>query len=393
MKEKTFYHLLMEFNENPTKAKRKLDDKRFTSLERKIVQGHLLLRDNKNKDVVELLANQPSSELFFVESQRLLLLSCAYNNLGQLVKAEINILKSIEIVQNLDTPYFIFLGWFNYFWICSNLNKLQGMEVCIQKMLELSLDSKKEQARVFRCQFCFYQMSNRLKEAEVSMKLLEKIKNSLSESEIVFYLTDKFMFYVQTEKFDKAAQVLEEMKKNRKFSLSENFQFMRTLLKHIMSDTVIYAYDEDFKNTSILLWQIKVIQSLESREQDIAASYWNKLASEYPDVYKPDFVYNGTKCLFSICLEKHKSKEPLNSYDFQDGLTKIEKLKIIFSKEKNPISATNIFEIIWDRSCDTKDDLLKLSKLIYRLKVECPEIQIEYKKGTYKAIVATQVAS
>lgn len=393
MKEKTFYNILLSFNENPAKAKKKLDDKRLTLVEKKIVQGHLLLRDNKNSEVINLLLTQTPSELLFVESQRLLLLGCAYNNLSQFVQAQEYIIKSIEIVQNLNAPYFHFLGWFNYFWICANLNKLEEMSLSIETLSKLPISSKREQVRVLRCQFCFYQMSGRINEAELCMRSIDKVKEGLSESETIFYLIDKFMFYIQIEKFEFAMSTLEEMKKNRKFSLSENYQFMKLLLNNLVSGSVIYAYDADFKDAPVLLHQIRVIQALEARDNEQAKYFWDKLTHEFPGLYLDNFKYNGEKCLFSLCLDKHYTKMPSHtSFNFEEGLTKLDKLKIIFEREQNPISASNLFELIWGRSCESKDDLLKISKLIYRLKAE-GEIQVEYKKGTYKVVSSSKIAS
>ena len=387
MKEKTFYKLLLEYNENPTRAKSFLSDNRFTLHEKKIVQGHLLLRDKKNQEVVELLSPLAPSDLKFVESQRLMLLGCAYNNLSSFEFAHSSLLSSLKIVQSLEVPYFKFLSLYNLFWIYANLDEIKPMEETLKKLKAFLDNGEKEYIRIQRCKLCFYEMSGKLEEAKKTLEEIETSGIALSESDMIYFLTDKFKLMVQIEDLEQAKSVLVEMKKYRKFQLSENYMYMKKLLVHLMENSPIYAYHDEFKDCSLLYHQIKCIQNLEERNIPEAQAEWLKLKNIAKNTYGSEFKYKGSKCLFSLCLAKHIGQIAKPDFQLLKSGSKLEKLIHIMVQSQGAISAALLYELIWEENVEEKEDLKKVSRLVFRANTE-NELNIVYHKGSYQLILA-----
>lgn len=384
MKEKTFHKTLYEIFLNPKKAKKCFADKRLTKTEKNIIEAFLMIRDNQNLQAIQLLEGTVPSELMFVESQRLYVLGIAANNISQYQQAEKQIFASIEILKKLDQHYFHFVCYFALFWIYDNLNETQRMEKMLNEMQKIPVENDYQARRLLRCQFTYYQKVQDDKSALMTMKKLEAARDQFSESDCISYLIDKFVFMVQSEDLKSAYAVLEEMKNYRKYQLSENFQFMKKLLDHLTKNDPIYAYDKDFKEVPFLFHQIKVIQSLEENNFMLANQHWAALHEISPKSFKENFTYIGGKCLFSLCLEKHKQK--LNSpveLPIDQNLPKLDILIKLLSSSPIPLSAGFLFESIWGRLPEDKEDLMKISRLISRAKTE-NNIKIEARKGTYQ---------
>src|SRR5690606_28766605 len=117
--EKTFHRALLEFNNHPEKMKRYLNDKRMTILEKNIINAYLLIRKNKNKDVIQIFTKKNDEGSAFVESQKHYVLGSAYNNLCQFTQAQIhfkNAIKLLEACPNVSSR-FNYVASFNLFWV------------------------------------------------------------------------------------------------------------------------------------------------------------------------------------------------------------------------------------------------------------------------------------
>ncbi len=387
MKEKAFYQFLLGFSSNPERMKHALEDKRLTKTEKLIIDGYLKIRNNQNIEVIELMKSSVPSPLKFVESQRLLLLGSASNNRSNLKEAESYLHASIEILNNLKAPYFSFFANFTLFWIYANLNQKEQMRLVLNVMEAIPLEGMHQEMRLLRCQFCYYQISENYEQAQLVMEEIEERKHELSESDIISFCVDKFSYLIQIEKFHEAYQVLSEMKKYRKFNLNENYNFMKKLLDHIVKDSPIYAYEEEFEKIPLLLNQIKLIQALEEKKIDEAKYYWKLLSASSPSTYGENFHYAGTKCLFSICLNKNIEKiVDRSSLKINSGPTKFDSLVSILIENKAPVPAPIIFEILWGVPPKDKEDLKKVSRLVSRAKKE-KNLNIVFRKGTYELIV------
>ena len=50
-----------------------------------------------------------------------------------------------------------------------------------------------------------------------------------------------------------------------------------------------------------------VLKALQEGNKTEAQSFWDKLHSETPEAFGPNFKYNAEVCVFSLCLEKQLS--------------------------------------------------------------------------------------
>jgi hypothetical protein len=386
VKQKTFYKTFLEINQNPKKTKQILLDKRLTSTEKKILEGYFLIRDNRNNEALVLLKGLTPSEFEFVEAQRKLFIGVSLNNLSHFSEAEESICEALTIFTKIKSNYFIFLGHFNLYFIYFNTRQLEKMKDTILAMETIPLETDLQEIRKLRCIFNYYSEINDSEKALAILKLLEPRKIAMPESDAISHLVFEFMFYSKDERFDECGRILTEMKKFRKFHLSENFNYMKKLLDHLTHDGPLYAYQEEFSGVPILFHQIKVIQALEEKNLDLARTHWNILKTLHPNMFSDNFIYIGTKCLFSICLEKHHQKleDPIQ-FKSEAPMTKIDKLVLLLTKAKAPLPSAYIYEMLWGELPNTKDDMIKLGRLIYRAKLE-RKINIQFRKGTYRLI-------
>lgn len=383
MKCKTFDRFLREMNQAPQKLNQWLEDKRLTQLEKKIILGHSYIRNNQNQKVIEELSIIPDSEIEFVNAHKYLLLGIASNNLSHFKEAQQYLASATESMETLELHYYSFVSTFNQFMLFSNLRNHNGMKDVITKMRLIPLETKMQELRLLRCEFIYADETDQNELAFKHLKEIHRFKIDMVESDLISHLVAEFMFYIKLENFELAKATLTSMKAHRKFQLSENYNFMKKLLDHYMENAPIYAYDEDFKKTPMLLYQLKVIQALESRELDEAQKYWNELQNIMPSVYVNNFEYKDTKCLFSLCLEKHKIKKVKTaSVTKSDDQYKIPKLIALLKSSNVPLSKGHLFELLWGEPPQDKEELQRLTRLVYKAR-QSGQLDIQSRKGTY----------
>ncbi len=224
-------------------------------LEKKIIIDHSLIRNNQNSKVIEEIENISEGEIDFVNAHQNLLLGIACNNLSLFNKAEIYLEKSTQTLRDLELHYYAFISLFNQFMLYSNMRDYSEMSKALKRMKEIPLDSRMLEIRLMRCEFIFANEMNHNKEAEIYLNRIEQIKHEMVESDLIAHLVTEFMFYIKLERLTEARETLSAMKSFRKFHLSENYNFMKKLLDHLMDNSPIYAYDHDFKNTPFLFYQ------------------------------------------------------------------------------------------------------------------------------------------
>lgn len=382
MKQKAFYQILQDIRQSPNKANRYLLDRRLTDLERKIIEAHLLIRKNQNEEVLKLLQDKKKSEMTFVESQRLLVLGLASINLSRFMEARDYIEQSISLIRACEAPYSLSSALFNLFLVYFCISDLEEMDSVIKKLEQRPNHSLIEEIRLLRCKFMY---SIALKDTQACTEMLAKIapyKPQMVESDLSSHLVIEFYFFIQLEDFQRAYETIDQLKKQRTFYLSENFKFMKTLLDNLTKDSPLYAYEKDFQSTPLLLYQIKVIQALEINDLISADIYWKKLQQIVPSAYSENFQYLGQKCLFSLCLDKHRPSKKQVHFLPTDSVSKIDKLYAILQEADRPLSKEVIYELIWDEPIQNKSDLSKLTQLAAALRAR-KNIEIISKKGTY----------
>lgn len=384
MKEKTFYKILMEFT-LIEKTKRSLADRRLTKIEKLIIEGHLNIRKNLNQEVLNTFSESSPSELPFVESQRQLLLGSALNNLSRFTEAEKHMLQSLKLLASVEAPYFEFYAHHTLFTIYDNLQQPKMMLKTIEAMKPL-VKSKRQEAQLLICEFCYEQQVGHFDKAELLLEQINTRMSDLVEADIVRQLVNKFIFVVMMRDLKQANAVLIELKQFRNYQLTENYNFMKKMLDHLIDGAPLYVYDHQFQNVPVLLHQLKVIQSLEEKNLDLARSHWEKLKVISPSTYGKAFEYYGSTCLFSLGLEKHAT-HATSSIEILTpaGETKLDQLYSILQMAHAPTHASMIYELLWGEMPEEKEDMKKVSRLISRLKSE-KNLTIEFRKGAYTLV-------
>lgn len=382
MQQKTFYKTLVEFNSNPAKAKQCLSDKRLTLTEKKILECYLFIRNNENQLALQLMKQLSPSDLPFVEGQRKFLMALSLNNLSFFSEAEKMIKESLKISDQFDAPYFLFAGNFLLFTIYSNQGRSDLMKQTLDLLETIPVVLNIQKIRLLRCRFDYFSITDASR-AKETLKEIETVKIEMSEGDIISHLVCEFMFFVQCDELSHCEKVLNEMKKYRKFHLTENFKFMKKLLAHLQANAPVYFYENDFKATPLLSLQLKLIHFFEEQNIPGAEKTWQELNQLSPESYLPGFHYVGRKCLFSLCLEKHHSKSKMEAviHSIED-LSKLDLLLKLLSTSESPLTKGSIYEHLWDEPLQFKDDLKKLTRLISRARSE-RGIDIKSRKGTY----------
>ncbi len=381
--EKTFAQVLIEFNTYPHKVKAFLADNRLSAAEKNILQAHLNIRDNKNEEVISALLHLSSGTSNFIEAQRLMILGSAFNNLTKFDDAKTNLEKAIALFEKCNATYFVFHASFTLFWIFANLEDIKSMKIEFDRMGSINPQDGKQALKFLRSKFCFFQLSGLEIEAKDVLMKIDQHFFSMNEDDKTRHLIDKFIFFIQINDLLGAKEILESSKKFRKFSLSENYNYMKKMLDHLILNTPLYAYEKDFKGTPMLFDQIKCIQMLEENNIEGAREIWGRLSKSSPELYKEFLVYNGKRSLFSLCLEKHHPQQSFFRLDPQKEYpSKLDALVDHLFKANGPIRAAHLFELVWGEPAEAKEDLIKVSRLVYRAKVD-RKIDIEYRKGTY----------
>ena len=386
MKEKTFYKILIEFTTSIEKTKRSLADRRMTQTEKLIIEGHLNIRKNLNLEVLKIFSETSPSELPFVESQRQLLIGSALNNLSRFTEAEKHILESLRILKSVEAPFFEFYSYHLLFTIYDNLHQPALMFKTIQAMAPLE-KTKRQEAQFLICEFCYEQVAGNFEQANIYLSEINKRLNDLTEGDIVHQLVNEFSFHVILSDLKSASDILGKLKTYRNYQLTENYNFMKKMLDHLIDGSPLYVYDHQFQEVPVLLHQLKVIQSLEEKNEILARTHWEKLKEISPKTYGDTFEYRGAQCLFSLGLKKH---EPQKEMIIVKGETKIDQLYSILVNATSPVHGSLIYELLWGAHPTEKEDLKKVSRLISRLKSE-KNLTVEFRKGAY-ALVAQKTS-
>lgn len=382
MKCKAFDQILKELNERPAKLEKWLEDHRLTGLEKKILIGHSWIRNNLNQKVLDEIPLLAPSELSFIEAHRALLIGIASNNLSHFDQARAQLQNATKIFADLDLHYYHFLARFNLFIIASNQGQIGEMEEHLKVMRALPLEGDLQKYRLTRSEFIF---ADETEENELAWNWLlevDRIKANLPESDRISHLVSEFMFLVRQSELMKAKAVLEQMKVHRKFQLSENYNYMKKLLDHLTEDTPIYAYATDFQEVPLLYHQLQFIQSLQAAEIEVAKGHWESLKAISPAHYGEAFEYLGSQCLFSLALKKHFAHEGPSTPSLEAPETKLEQLISVLETNPAGLKKAHLYELLWGETPETKDDLKRLARLVYKARQK-HQIEIKTRKGCY----------
>lgn len=389
IKAKTFIHALSLFSTKPKKSKRFLEDKRLTQAEKTILRGYFLLRDSKFKEIKTLLDNISEITDPVVQSQFHLLSGIVHNNMNDFKTAQIEINRSLEFLHCKELKYFEFVARLNLFIVNYNIKNVVEMKKQLEFMKEFNSKDVKDKIRLLSCEYLYLLFVEKLEEAGKVLDSLDGLKSKMTESDIVPHLLQKFDYSIKMKDFSRAKSILAEMKKNRKFALSENYRYIKKMLEHYTDHKPLYFQDHEFEKQPILLYRIKVIQLMEERKLEEAAIWWNKLAELYPESFKENFQYSGPVNIFSLCFKLHQGAIQENIFEIDESLDKTEVVIELLEKAQGPVSREVLFKLLWKREPKDKEDYVRLSRKIYRLKIQ-RNLNIEYRKGCYQLTSSTK---
>ncbi len=100
-----------------------------------------------------------------------------------------------------------------------------------------------------------------------------------------------------------------------------------------------------------------------------------------PEIYKDNFEYQDTQCLFSLCLEKNRVVQKIPSA-LQDDHFKLDKLVSLLKDAKAPMAKAHLYEILWGEPPQDKVALQRLTRLVYKAR-HLKNLDIQTRKGTY----------
>ncbi len=212
--------------------------------------------------MIDLFCVETQAANEYVQSQRRLLLGMAYNNLSQFTKAKQMYSAAAQGFTQKFSTHFYFISRINLFWVHYNQKNRHKMELELAEIQKCSIDSEGEALRVLSCKLSFSLSIENFDACDETILEIENKSSSMSEAFKINFLIDKFNLELKRSNFELCQQYLHDMKKYRKYYLTSNYNFMKTLLDHYLKNTPIYVNDRDFKDSPYLLLQLKVIQKL-----------------------------------------------------------------------------------------------------------------------------------
>jgi len=385
--EKTFLLALMTIHKDAPRTKTFLEDKRLTQMEREILRCWLLLRDNQCLEIFSILEKMSDSQSSLVLSQKYLIWGIALNNHGHFETSVAKIERALEELDNFKLPDHLFIACYNLFISNYNLHSKNGMSKSLMLLERLPVESPGQKISLWQCQLLFALAQGDQTLALQSIEKLEIARSEMSEPVVISYLVSKFRFEISCEEFSQAKATLIDMKKHRKFALTGNYQFMKSLLDYMMEDAALYVYKKNFDNCLYLYWQLKVIESFQRNDAQEAQTHWQELQKIHPQLYLANFEYQGEKSLFSLALKRVRQvgeiKDPLvitKSFN-----SKEEHLLSLLKAAKTPLAGAFIFKTIWNVDQVDFADYDKLKKLVSRVRAK-HGIEIQFKKGCYSLV-------
>lgn len=382
MHPKTYYQFLLDFNSNPGKAKESFLDKRLTQTEKKIIEGFFYIRNNQNEEAEALIKSLPPSGIPFVESHKHVIHGIALNNMARFKEAEECLLKSLPGLKELNAHFFVSMAYFNLYLIYANTGQKVQMKAALDELAAVPIEIELQKMRILRCQFDYYAEINDFEQAQNILAQLNPLKDSMPESDIVSHLVCEFIYYIKIEDFSACEKVLGEMKRFRKFNLTENFNYMKKLLDHLIHHAPIYLAVDEMIRTPLLYHEIRVIHALEENNTPQAEQHWDQLAKMSPTIYGPNMEYNGPKSIFSLCLNKYALAKPVTSFKINPDRSLLDNLLHILLNAEGPVQKGSLYESLWGNPPESKEDLKKLSRLMSKIRTD-KGYEVISRKGSY----------
>ncbi len=266
---------------------------------------------------------------------------------------------------------------------CHNIGDTESRQDLLTILTQSEKMNGSLQVMYWGCSFRYYQMIGNYSKATNYMYKLDRCRHNMSDAIYISYMISKFHFQAKKEKFKDCEIILQEIKLKKKFFNTIRYQYLSKVLNNYLYDKTIYLEESEFSQSPIILYQLKVLQSMTAKDFSSAQKYWKILQELNPKVYLDNYQLNSSKNLFSFCLRKHcQSMVDFNKIkEIHSSKNKGEILISILRRSHNPIFKEELFLLVWNTPCKNKNDLALLHKLINRFRTK--GYNIVYKSGAY----------
>jgi hypothetical protein len=130
-----------------------------------------------------------------------------------------------------------------------------------------------------------------------------------------------------------------------------------------------------------LYQQLEVIKNLKVGDIETAKKFWSMLTKHNPELYRPQFDFQGEESLFFQALKLHlpnSNKVQILAEDLAKFTSNLAKLDYILTHAQLPMSQAEIIKLIWNEEV-SESGKTKLRRLI-----------ADYSKKFHKKIKAYQ---
>jgi hypothetical protein len=390
MKAKNYHFFIETFqlaNSNPRKFKYRIDSIINDHHERKLLNAYWLFKRNKKNEPLEMLKKMHLEDSFYngfryyviglIQNQ-----FCEYKFAIENLKKSINEFKESKQIDFMIHPLSILIL------SLGNRRDLKNMALYLDEFKSIDLKTEYRLVQRLHCEALYFYLA---KEFDKAKKIITYISQKYPETYKVFapFLNViKFSINFSENNLEACYKNLEEYKKFHGTNVRDNYQFMKMLLDHIVLAEPLYVYENDFKDSPELYWQLEVIKSLSLGDFDNAQYFWGKLMFHNADLYQEGFVYHGELNLFSFSLLKYQQY----SQNFNLDLNKvkqiqslIERLDYIFEHLRAPISKYELMQLLWEEEYSDSlnerfKDLIKRFRRKARGQLVCHQSTYHYKK-------------
>ena len=370
------------FADDPVKISIKIqkNSKYFSRIQNSILNSLILLRDNKALLVIERLVVISSFDNQINQCCVSYILAIAYNNLSLFKESNQQFLSAKRIASTINHPI-LFTITANQFVCAYNLQDINLCRKIYDELVNLTPMYNQSELTLMRAEFKISLLEDNIEKSTQILAKIEENIGSFQPAQLASHLLDEFVFYIKSGMVEKAERSYKSMKKVRKFMLSVNYNFIKSMFEFITNEKTIYVDQTLYVDYPQLHSQINCIAFLHSGHLDNAKFYWNELSSINPNIYKENFSYKGDRCLFSMALDKVTNLKA-QSYCLANIENKEDKLLAILKNSNRPVPKEQIYFEIWNMEPDSKDDFKKLAQLVYQVRKRY-NIIIKQIKGSY----------
>ena len=384
-KSKAFLELILLHSKNPKRTKELLKtDRRLNHDERNIVRGFLLMRDNLNEKAHSLAHSIRQQQDPFVEAMRIYLVGAALNNQGKYIKALHCFQDCHRLIPKGFNQHLEFVILNNIFIIHMNLHQLAESREILVVMGMIDQLPAEDAQRLKRLQFGFYIAVEETIKAEESYTFLSQNKDTFKDHEFVSLQIQFYNYGIVFNRLEICDQALNELKDQKKYALTQNYNYMKILLNHLRDHAPIYIQEQDFKDYPTLLLELKFIRALDQAKISELPTLWKELQNINPQSFLDGYQYAGYKSVFSRCLELHQEKlQGFKTLSVKEPTMSI--LDAIQYKLENEdfVSKEQLYYYIYGRELESKLDLNRVSKYVNKLKTT-GNLEIESIRGGYR---------